>query len=196
MTNDSWEMPDFDENGIFVFPPTAEEIRAIEDHILFLTESKTKRTKRFKEFQETYRDEWVAYHRAGRSPIGYRDKAGWRPALQNVMNRVSVKLGYARKVEDRGDECLTENVTAPIGGPNINVSSVGDLSKMLTYFESDGEFMDIPVRLQGIFADGTIIAIKVIDKTDGKPFSWAFTKRADPTAGLMRVLQRLYNDAI
>ena len=96
MTDDPWKMPDFDENGIFVFPPTMEEIIAIEDHILFVTDSKTKRTQRFKAFQQAYRDEWVTYHRENRSPIR-RDGRGWRPALQNVMNRVCVKLGYAKK---------------------------------------------------------------------------------------------------
>ena len=77
-------MPDM-KDDVFIFPPTAEEQRAIEDHILWVTNSKTKRTKAFKTLLEKYMKTWVAYIRTHSMPIYQKDRHGWPWPMNEVM---------------------------------------------------------------------------------------------------------------
>ena len=68
------------------------------------------------------------------------------------------------------------------------------------FFEDKGTWAGLPVTVQGIFEDGECIAVKVLDRTDNTPISWAFNpkdpggpKQSDLREGFRKVLQRLYD---
>ena len=75
------------EGDTYVFPPTAEERIAIEDHIRWITDSKTKRTKRFKLLMERYMEEWHKSVMAKSYPLNVPHHT-WHPRMQDVMNIV------------------------------------------------------------------------------------------------------------
>ena len=54
---------------------------------------------------------------------------------------------------------------------------VGDTTAMTEFFEDKGTWAGLPVTVQGIFEDGECIAVKVLDRTDGSPISWAFNPK-------------------
>lgn len=76
---------------------------------------------------------------------------------------------------------------------------------MIEFFEDKGDWAGHPVTVQGIFEDGECIAVKVLDRTDDTPISWAFPPLGDPRCGkngmpgdlrrgFMNIIQRLYNE--
>ena len=78
---------------------------------------------------------------------------------------------------------------------------VGDTTAMTEFFEDKGTWAGLPVTVQGIFEDGECIAVKVLDRTDGSPISWAFNpknvggpKSGDLREGFRKMLLRLYNE--
>ena len=68
---------------------------------------------------------------------------------------------------------------------------------MTEFFEDKGEWAGLPVTVQGIFEDGKCIAVKVLDRTDGTPISWAFNPKGsiggDLREGFMKLIQKLYD---
>ena len=70
---------------------------------------------------------------------------------------------------------------------------------MTEFFEDKGEWAGLPVTVQGIFEDGKCIAVKVLDRTDGTPISWAFNPKGsiggDLREGFMKLIQKLYDRA-
>lgn len=72
---------------------------------------------------------------------------------------------------------------------------------MTEFFEDNGTWAGLPLSVQGIFEDGKCIAVKVLDRTDGTPISWAFNskniggpKGSDLREGFRKMLQRLYDE--
>ena len=72
---------------------------------------------------------------------------------------------------------------------------------MTEFFEDKGTWADFPVTVQGIFEDGECIAVKVLDRTDGTPISWAFNpkdpggpKGGDLREGFRKIIQQLYDE--
>ena len=51
---------------------------------------------------------------------------------------------------------------------------------------------------KGIFEDGNCIAVKVLNRTDGTPISWAFNPKgsigSDLREGFRKMLQKLYDE--
>ena len=68
---------------------------------------------------------------------------------------------------------------------------------MTEFFEDKGEWAGLPVTVQGIFEDGKCIAVKVLDRTDGTPISWAFNPKGsiggDLREGFMKLIQKSYD---
>lgn len=67
---------------------------------------------------------------------------------------------------------------------------------MIEYFEDKGTWGGLPVTVQGIFEDGECIAVKVLDRTDGTPISWAFGSQPGVKIleGFKKLIQRLYDE--
>ena len=69
---------------------------------------------------------------------------------------------------------------------------------MTEFFEDKGTWLGHPVSVQGIFEDGECIAVKVLDRTDNTPISWAFNPTGsiggDLLEGFRKLLQRLYDE--
>ena len=72
---------------------------------------------------------------------------------------------------------------------------------MTEIFEDKGTWSGLPVTVQGIFENGECIAVKVLDRTDNSPISWAFNpknvggpKQSETREGFRKMLQRLYDE--
>ena len=77
---------------------------------------------------------------------------------------------------------------------------------MIEFFEDKGDWSGYPIKVQGVFENGACIAVKVLDRTDNTPISWAFPpldaegagqngKQANLNRGFMNIIQRLYDES-
>ena len=62
---------------------------------------------------------------------------------------------------------------------------------MIEIFEDKGTWSEIPITLQGVFENGQLIAVKVLDD-DAKPLSWAMTDSV--IKSVWKTVEFLYNN--